>query len=125
MFPGEEERNRGKLGKFLMRKPKFGGVQEVACVARRNRATLLGLLQTALEKLSQQHAARLCASRFLREIICPSGFADPAAGSGDLEPHLLAAHREPLMRRVFADPDRPAGSAHPCGRPELLKRSVG
>lgn len=38
------------------------------------------------------------------EIICPSGFADPAAGSGDLEPHLFAAHGAPLMRSVFADP---------------------
>lgn len=46
VFPGEEERNHGKSGKFLIGKPKFGGVQEVACAARRSRDT-----QTAREKL--------------------------------------------------------------------------
>lgn len=40
-----------------MRKSKFGGVQEVACAARKNQDTLLGLLQRAAEKLSWRHAA--------------------------------------------------------------------
>lgn len=66
-----------------MGKPKFGGVQEVARAAWRNPGALLGLLQTAPETLRPQRAAGSSNSRFLGWIICLSGFADPAAGSGD------------------------------------------
>lgn len=51
VLPGEEERNHGKSGKFLMGKPKFGGVQEVACATRRSRDA-----QAAREKLSPPSA---------------------------------------------------------------------
>lgn len=114
---GEEERNRGKSGKFLTRKPKFGGVQEVACAAGRSRDK-----PRAREKLSPHPAARLCASRFFGRLICPGGFAEPAAGSADLGPHLFAADRAPSTRRSFSDLDSPAGSARRSGRGALVKR---
>ena len=70
-------------------------------------------------KLSPQPSAGLCASRFFGADNLP---ADPAAVSGDLEPHLFAADRAPLIRSSFADADCTAGSAHPCGRGALVKR---
>lgn len=90
-------------------------MQEVGRAAWRNPDTLLGLLQTAPETLSPQRAASSCNSRFLGQIICLSGFADAAAGGGDLEPHLFAADRAPLMRSVFADPACLAGSPFRAG----------
>lgn len=97
-----------------MRKSKFGGVQEVACAARKNQDTLLGLAKSRGET---QLAARCgsCAGRFLGVDNLPGGFADPAAWSGDLEPHLFATDRAHLMRTIFADQDCPAGSAIRAG----------
>lgn len=69
---GEEERNRGKSGKFLMRKPKFGGVQEVACAVGRSRDK-----PTAREKLSSHPAARLCASRLFGVVNLPEWLRRP------------------------------------------------
>lgn len=108
-----------------MGEPKFGGVQEVACAARRNRATLLGLCKQPWRNSASSALPACAPAGSSGGIICPSGFADPAAGSGDLEPHLFAAHRAPLMRSVFADPDCPAGSAHQRGRRERVKGLVG
>lgn len=108
-----------------MREPKFGGVQEVACAAGRNRATLSGLLQTALEKLSQQHVARLCASRFLRGDNLPERLRGPGRWErGFRTPSVCGARGSPNAQR-FRGPTLSAGSAHPCGRRELVKRLVG
>lgn len=92
-------------------------MQEVASAARRNRDQ-----QTAPEKLSPLPA---CAPAGSSVDNLPSGFADPASGSGDLEPHLFAADGAPLMRSIFADRDCPAASAYPCGRRALVKRLLG
>lgn len=102
--------------KFLIGKSKFW-----RCAGSpRSRDKLLGLLQTAPKKLSPQHTARLCASRFLRGDYLPERL-----GSGDLELHLFAARWALLMRSIFADPDCPASSAHPCGRRALVKCLLG
>lgn len=83
------KKNHGKSRKFLMGKPKFGGVQEVAGAARRHRDALLGLLQTARDTLGPQHAARSCSGRSSAQIICASGLEDPPPPAGTESPICL------------------------------------
>ena len=61
VLSGEEERNRGKSGKFLMGKPKFGGAQQLACAVRTSRDT-----QTAREKTQPAALRRLVRQQVLR-----------------------------------------------------------
>lgn len=125
VLSGEKERNRGKSGNFLMGKLKFGGVQEVASAAGETETRSWDGCKE-LRRNSARSTPPACAPAGSSPwIICPNGLAGPAARLGDLEPHLFVADAASLMRSNCADPDCPAGPAHPCGRQALVKRLLG
>lgn len=113
------KKNHGKSRKFLMGKPKFGGVQEVSGAARRHRDALLGLLQTARDTLSPQHAARSCNGRFL----CSDHLRERPGGPGRRQwgfraPSVCRGQGPPNAQH-FCRSRRSCGLRRPRGRRSL------
>lgn len=103
-----------------MGKPKFGGVQEVARAAWRNPGTLLGLLQTAPETLSPQHAAGSSNSRFLGVDNLPERLRRPGRWQrGFRAPSVRRGHGSPNAQRFFCRSRLSCGFPLPCGRRSL------